>query len=371
MKKKVSLGLISLSSALVFLPLLSSGIEKTPNKAKKEKRMNVVVLPIVFYQPETRIGAGGGGLITYRHKESPEEARPSSLYFQAFYTQNKQYGIELKPELYLKNEAYFVKGKLKISKFPSKYWGIGNKTPDEAEENYTPRMVNFDLAVQRRILPRERLYLGVQYKYEDFKILELDPGGELAQGEITGSDGGRLSSLGVILNWDRRDNIFFPHNGNYFQLTLDFNSPIFGSDFEFTTLKLDLRKYVPVFRHHVFAAQAIVQSVSGTPSFRHMSEIGGEMIMRGYYSGRYRDKSMVVLQTEMRFKVWKRLGMVVFAGAADLGDSLGKLSLDSVKYSVGLGLRFLVVPKEGTNIRIDQGWGKGTSGFYIMADEAF
>jgi len=347
------------------------GTEANQDKKRKEKRTGVVVLPIVFYQPETRIGAGAGGLITHRAKGSSESARPSTLFFQAYYTQNKQYGIELKPEIYLKNEIYLINAYLKTSKFPSKFWGIGNQTLDKDEENYTPRMFNFDFSVQRRILPRERFYLGIQYKFENYKILELESDGELAKGTITGCEGGRLSSLGFILNWDRRDNIFFPHTGNYFQMTTNLNSPAFGSDFEFTSLQFDLRKYFPVFKSHVFAVQALIKSVSGSPSFRHMSEIGGETVMRGYYSGRYRDKAMLAIQTELRFKVWKRLGMVVFAGAADLGENIGDLSPANFKYSVGLGLRFLVVPKEGANIRIDQGWGKGTSGFYVMANEAF
>ena len=371
MKRTPLLVLVFMFLILISTSQTSLGIEKKQKKEKKDKRTSAVVLPIAFYQPETKWGGGVGGLITYRPQNSSEETRPSSLYFQAYYTQKKQYGIELKPELYLKKENYFVKLYLKTSKFPSKYWGIGNQTPNEAEEDYTPRMFNFDLSIQRRILHKERFYVGAQYKYENYEIIKYDPDGELSKGLVTGSEGGKLSSLGFILNWDKRDKIFFPHKGNYFQMTMDFYSPTLGSDFKFTSCKLDLRKYFPVTESHVFAAQAIIQLVSGSPPFRHMSEIGGEMVMRGYYSGRYRDMSMIVIQTELRLKVWKRLGMVVFAGAADLGDRLGKLSLDSVKYSVGFGLRFLVVPKEGTNIRIDQGWGKGTSGFYIMADEAF
>jgi len=131
------------------------GTEANQDKKRKEKRTGVVVLPIVFYQPETRIGAGAGGLITHRAKGSSESARPSTLFFQAYYTQNKQYGIELKPEIYLKNEIYLINAYLKTSKFPSKFWGIGNQTLDKDEENYTPRMFNFDFSVQRRILPRD------------------------------------------------------------------------------------------------------------------------------------------------------------------------------------------------------------------------
>jgi len=371
MRKRILFVFLWIFFILMFTVQLSGETEKKQKKEKKDKRTSAVVLPIAFYQPETKWGGGVGGLITYRPQNSSLETRPSSLYFQAYYTQKKQYGIELKPELYLKKENYFVKLYLKNSKFPSKYWGIGNKTPDDAEENYTPRMFNFDLSIQRRILPQERFYLGIQYKYENYEIIKYEPDGELSRGLVTGSEGGKLSCLGFILNWDKRDRIFFPHKGNYFQMMMNFYSPAFGSDFKFTSLKLDLRKYFPVAQSHVFAVQTIIQSVSGSPSFRHMSEIGGELVMRGYYSGRYRDMSMMVIQTELRLKIWKRLGMVVFAGAADLGESLGKLSFGNVKYSAGLGLRFLVVPKEGTNIRIDQGWGQGTSGFYIMADEAF
>ena len=121
----------------------------------------------------------------------------------------------------------------------------------------------------------------------------------------------------------------------------------------------------------MFAVRGILQSVTGEPTFRHMSEFGGELVMRGYYTGRYRDMSMMVLQTELRMKIWKFLGAVVFASVADVAEKIGELSLGNLKYTVGVGLRILVVPKEGTNIRLDYGFGKNTSGFYIMANEVY
>jgi len=365
--------ILILFSCLILITSTSLGLGagKKEKEKKKDKKISTVVLPIIFRMPETRWGLGGGGLLTYRAKGNPENARPSSLYFSTYYTQNKQYCIELKPEIYLKNEAYIINSYLKISKFPNKFWGYGNQTLDEAGEDYTPKMFNFDLSLQRRILSGERLYFGIQYKFEKLSIVEVEEDKQLASGLITGSEGGKLSSLGFILNWDKRDNIFFPHKGNYFQLTSNLNSPIFGSDFKFTTVKIDLRNYFPVFKSHVFAVQAILQSVTGSPTFRHMSKIGGDMVMRGLYSGRYRDMSMMVLQTELRVKISKLFGVGVFANVADVANKLDKLSLGNFKYSVGIGLRILVVPKEGTNIRLDYGFGKGTSGYYITAGEAF
>ncbi|MDH5707286.1 MAG: hypothetical protein OEZ45_14860, partial [Candidatus Aminicenantes bacterium] len=180
MGKRTPLLLLCLSVFLISLapPMLCAVKKEKEKKEKKDKKVSTVVLPVIFYMPETRWGVGGGGLLTYRPKTAPPDQRPSSLLFQAYYTQNKQYGIEISPEAYLKNETYIVQGYLKVSKFPDKFWGIGNNTPDleeglEDEDylNYTPKIFNFELSVQRQILKEQRLYAGVQLKYENFDIV--------------------------------------------------------------------------------------------------------------------------------------------------------------------------------------------------------
>ena len=45
--------------------------------------------------------------------------------------------------------------------------------------------------------------------------------------------------------------------------------------------------------------------------------------------------------------------------------------MGSLEYSVGFGLRFAIDPKEKINLRVDFGFGKGTSGVYVGAIEVF
>ena len=45
--------------------------------------------------------------------------------------------------------------------------------------------------------------------------------------------------------------------------------------------------------------------------------------------------------------------------------------LEDLKYSVGFGLRFMVDPREKINLRVDFGFGEGSSGVYIGAIEVF
>lgn len=347
-----------------------SGQEESKGESE-EKRFGVVVLPVIFYMPETKWGGGAGGLITYRPPRGPAMARPSSLYFYAIYTQLKQFSTQAKPELYFKNEEYLLTSKVVAETFPDKFWGVGNNTADEAEEDYTPRTFSVEASFQKKIWPKRKVYVGVYSQFESYRVTEYELGGLLGNRVYPGSTGGKTSSLGLILNWDTRDNIFFSTRGHYHQVFIHFSRRFLGSDFETTTVKLDLRKFFPVLSHHVLGWQAVFHAVHGTPSFKNYAKLGGDMMMRGYYAGRYRDKYLLAIQGEYRLPVWKRWGMAAFAGIGDVASRLGGFKLDEFKYSLGFGLRFNVAPREGTNLRLDFAWGKGTSGFYFTAGESF
>jgi len=371
-KNGIRVGLLILIVTVMALPLLGRDLAGEEQKKEvNEKRFGTVVLPVLFYMPETKWGGGVGGLITYRPPQSASAARPSSLYFYAIYTQLKQFSTQFKPELYFKNEAYLLTGKIVVESFPDKFWGIGDDTAGEAEEKFTPRVFSLETSFQKKIWPQQKLYAGVYGQFEVYKIVKTEPGGLLEKQTYPGCRDGTVSSLGIVLNWDTRDNIFYPNRGNYCQLLAHFSRSFLGSDFEATTFKLDLRKFVPVFSTHILALQGLFHAVQGAPSFKNYAKLGGDVIMRGYYSGRYRDHYLLAVQAEYRLPVWKRLGMAGFAGIGDVAPRLQDFKPGGFKYSCGLGLRFKIAPKEGTNLRLDFAWGKMSSGFYFTAGEAF
>ena len=371
MRMKGTVHILLLLMGLILFGELAFSIEEgLQDKTSYPKETHFMVLPVLFYMPETSLGFGAGALMTFNLGDI-HNTRPSSLFVTAYYTLNKQYAFEIQPELYLKEDSYFMKAFIGISRFPSKYFGIGNSTPDSMEEPYTPQNQRVDLTIQKKLISALNLYAGIQYKYEQFDLLETDPEGRLKDGEIPGSLGGTLSGLGIILNRDSRDNIFFPRNGDYFQVSMDWYSSALGSDFQFTRLKLDLRKYFPLLSSHALAIQFLWESVSGTPPFHQYPLLGGEKIMRGYYTGRFRDNILAVLQAEYRFPLTKKLGGVVFAGLGQVADSLSSLTPGQLKYSVGIGLRYFLTPKETPCIRMDYGFGHKTSGFYFTFRDAF
>lgn len=109
----------------------------------------------------------------------------------------------------------------------------------------------------------------------------------------------------------------------------------------------------------------------GDVPFLEMATVGGDDLLRGYANNRFRDRHFIGGQLEYRFPVWRRFGMVTFAGLGDVFSNPSDLSWQTVKFSFGAGLRFSVNTKERLNLRFDYGVGRNNDAFYIMLTEAF
>jgi len=336
----------------------------------EQRRSGIFFLPFIFYTPETKLA--GGGLVNYYFRESGSktESRPSSIMPSLIYTQNKQIMAELSTYLYWKDEAYYSEGYLAYIKFPDKFYGIGNNTSEDDEEDYTPQFVRLKVSFQKKV--RSGLYLGFRYEFDRSKLTELEADGLLAKGDILGSERGIASGAGILAGWDSRDQVYSPSSGAYHQLSATFFRGTLGSDYDFNRFILDLRQYFPVFSSHVIAFQSYINTITGDPPFQMLSLFGGSHRMRGYYEGRYRDRNMLVFQAEYRIvPVWWRFGLAGFAGFGDVADEFSDFRLSSFKYSLGAGIRYRISPEERINLRLDFGFGQGTSGFYITFNEAF
>jgi len=347
-----------------------TGQIKIVDKDEKNK-VGITLLPIIYYTPETKTAFGLGGFFTYRFGLFFKQARPSTFYLAGIYTQMKQFVFQLKPEIYLKNNSVFLTGNFLAQHFPNNFWGVGSNTNESAKENYTPQSYFFEVGYQKKIFTRIPIYVGVRYHVESVRILEKEPGKLLDQHLVPGSDGGFLSGPGIIISYDDRDNIFYPLKGYYLQTYCFWNNKVFGSDFNFFNYNFDLRNYIQIVDGQVLALQTIVDLNSGYVPFYRLATIGGDTILRGYYSGRYRDKDAIAFQAEYRFPLWWRFGAVVFGALGNVADRFDHFTWDTLRYAAGFGLRFKIISREKANIRLDFAFGPHTTGIYIKAGEAF
>jgi outer membrane protein assembly factor BamA len=345
-------------------------VEKKGIEALEKKCKNKFIgSPILYYTPETRLAYGGVGTYLFRLAGCDKKTRPSTVSTVIIYTQEKQFRGLLKTRLYFKNNDYYLESEIKMEKFPNKFFGTGCCTLQENEELYTAESGNFFLSFYKRI--NRGLNLGLQYHYSKWEVTETEPGGQLASGLVPGAEDGVLSGVSIFANRDTRDNVYSPGRGELCELNFRIYPKFLGSTNKSTTLTLDLRKYFPLFSSHVFAVQALLKNQTGTVPFMHLAQMGGQYNMRGFFEGRYRDKSLMMIQAEYRLPLFWRLGAVAFIGLGNVAGKITQMDFGETKAAYGFGLRYLFAKKEKLQIRMDIGFGGGDTRFYFSVFEAF
>ncbi len=329
------------------------------------EKSSLSILPIVFYSPQTKLAAGV--LPTYIYRSSAE-CRPSSITAPSYYTLNKQISISIEPQVYYRNGLYRLSGSLYYQKWPDLFYGLGNATSFDDEEEYTTRSAGGSMHLQRRF--GSSLYFGVIGELSHSELIEIESEGLLASGDITGAETGTVSGAGVSISWDSRNNIFFPRNGNYHVVSSASFGSVLGGDYFYNGFTIDLRKYAALDSNKIIAVQAYGSFTDGDPPFGCLPQLGG--IIRGYYPLRYIDKSLLAFQMEYRWHpLWKRFGIVSFAGTGAVADGLSGFKSKDFKFSAGVGIRYLFIQAEGLNIRFDIGFGEESSEIYFNIGEAF
>ena len=140
----------------------------------------------------------------------------------------------------------------------------------------------------------------------------------------------------------------------------------------------DFTKYEIKYNHYfkiknernILATRAKAAISTGDVPFQGQSVIEHDDI-RGYSSGKYRDNQVYVLQAEYRWRFYKRLGMVGFLGIATAVESVRELSKGELLPGIGVGFRYMMLPRERVNIGIDVAVGKDDWGMYFRIGESF
>ncbi|XOV66208.1 MAG: BamA/TamA family outer membrane protein [Fluviicola sp.] len=324
-------------------------------------------LPVVFYAPETRLGFGAASILSFKTNPYDTLLRPSQVTLGGAYTLERQILFYTPFDIWLHQNDYQAKGELGYYKYFYRYYGNGNQTQEE--ETYDVTFPRVRAEFTRRV--HQQLYAGVKYTFDAFNITEVQEGGILDQGLVTGADGGVISGLGGIVKYDNRNSVFYPSQGWYIEGSYLRFSNNLGSDYNYNLNWIDARRYFDFQKDRVLATQVYARLSNGNVPFYHLSLLGGNQRMRGYFEGRYRDKQLVGWQAEYRTPVFWRIGVVAFAGNAVVADRISNLQWKYIRTAVGGGLRVRIDRERKINLRLDYAFSREGSGFYVTIGEAF
>lgn len=365
---------------VIFLFLcgaLNAQSDTLHTQAKSPNRLKAIVLPAPFYTPDTKWGGGVAGLLTFNFPKDSLNARRSSVTVGVAYTQLNQFLLYFPFQLFPKNQKYWISGEVGYFKYVFNYFGTGNQIRQDFIdrldslyiEKYDARFPRIRLSVSKKI--GKGLYLGMRYVFDDFNFTKRNPNGQLIEGKVTGSNGGRISGGGLVVNYDTRNSLFYPTRGWLVEGLLYTEGGYSGSDFDYQKFVVDASKYYTIGKKSVLAFNGVVSLAAGDVPFHQMPVIGGTKKMRGYFEGTYRDENLLMLQSEYRFPLFWRLGGVVFGGLGEVSDKPNQWNFDHVRYNMGAGIRFTLDKVQRINMRLDYGIGYRSTGFYLTIGEAF
>lgn len=338
-------------------------LDKTSTQ-KSRKAFNFSVIGGPYYTDETKIGMGiiGSGLFRLRGCEN--DSLPSNVSLYTNVTTSGAYAVGIQSTIYFKDMQSWIYANVSFSDTPSQYWGTGYYDGRNSKyTEYNLQQVQLKIDYKRKMA--KYLSGGVAFSARDMRGKYFDDI-SILRGEkrkIT------AMGLGLNLSYDSRDVVTDPYKGIYAHIDNMYYPNYLGNTATINRVDLIFRYYKELRKGTVVAFDFDANLNFGNVPWIMMSLAGGANQMRGYYTGRYRDKKLIDTQVELRQHIYKRSGMAIWFGGGNVFSKFDDFKIKQFLPTYGLGYRFRLKPR--TNLRLDYGFGKGQSAFYININEAF
>jgi Omp85 superfamily domain len=340
---------------------------------KKEQKGEIIAAPIPSLNPTFGWGLGVVTMYVYQPLEDQKDAPPWTTGLAGAYTENGSWGALGFHKMNLEQDTWRLLSGAGYASFNYDFFGIGTDAGNAGASIPLNQSSWGAIAeAMRRVWPH--LYVGLRYTYANTRT-RLDNSDAtlgtnfppLSQIELNA----QLSAIGLRIQYDTRDNEFYPTDGTLFDLKANYYGDFLGSDFDFRSTTLSYSRYLAITEGQVLALRGVAEFESDNAPFFALSTYGSHSDLRGYQSGQYRDRYLLAAQGEYRLKLTKRVGVVGFAGVGGVADSLGNFKIEDLLPSVGGGLRFQLSEQNPINFRVDIARGKDDTAVYVGIGEAF
>ncbi|WP_108945246.1 BamA/TamA family outer membrane protein [Shewanella halifaxensis] len=347
-----------------FLQTLGADGEFDPNKL-----IDFSYLPGPFYNPEMDLGVGISAVGLYQIDSDDDVSQLSSLVINGLASTNGALGVAVANKTFINQDQQRFYLNAELFDAPDVFYGIGYDTnhQDTNRIDFNQRIASINPMLLQRMSPTSFVGIGFDFSYAEASKIELLD--SVVEPDIL-DESSRSVGLNVLLNHDSRDNVLNPRTGRILEIDARFYRQYLGSKTDFDVYNALYSEYMQTGRNEdILAWQVRGRFTSGEVPWDQLSKVGGGDLLRGYTSGRYRDKQMLMSQVEYRLNLPGRHGMVFWAGAGMIADDVSEFDGKSILPNAGVGYRFEVKPR--VNLRLDMAWGDGDSGFYFNVNEAF
>ena len=327
---------------------------------------DLVAAPIPGYSPQLgwTLALGAGYFLTEQKEDGPP---PSILGGFLFGAENGSFAGGLGTKFHLNDDRFRIRAGAGYMDIRYRYYGSDRITNELGLSLDILQKGPMAFVVGSTRIWR-KLYVGAGYISGNVETRPrvvrdennfLDPSLKLDVAAVT-----------LPVEWDSRDHEQFPREGYYIKGRAMVYRKDIGSDFDVETFELAVNRYFPVRDSDVLALRAYARSTGDNAPFFILSTFGGSTDLRGYPSGRYRDRMMYALQGEYRWAVNDRWIMTGFGGVGEVAGSFSDFGREFLP-AAGIGARFVLSQKHRISLSADVATSKNGTEFYFGVGEAF
>jgi len=312
-----------------------------------------LITPTVSSDP--KLGTTLGGIAGYIHSFDPESS-PSLITSFVTYSDTDSYVGGLFGDMYFgannhKVTTGYINGKIRNEYDDFLGTGVSAKTEDNIESLF--------LRYLHRVTGG--WYVGGQFISSNY-VIGADGFFDfiLEQVGLTGFDS---NGLGLVAEFESRDNLRNPHTGNHFVAHNIAYREGLGGEQSFDALQLNYSNYYPFGNGHVLATNLRGRWTRDAPTGGYSS-----LNMRGYTRGNYLAEHYSHVNLDARFHLYKRWGASLFGGVGCLYDKVSSCKDAEALYPMlGGGIFFVLKPDAGIVLRLEYALGESDNSAYYLS----
>lgn len=304
----------------------------------------------------------------------------SSISTSITYTEYDQILIPLTINIWSKNNRYNFISDNRYIDYPSNIYGLGGRT----DPNKGHQIAFYGIKLHETVLKSvaKNFFVGAGVYFDRYWGITVVDSVTRRQNRIINRQlGNNETASSIVLKalYDNRLNQINAKNGWYINTVYRDSRTFLGSDNDWKSLLIDVRRYLP-FPVHSKNTLSLWSfnwlTLGGTPPYLLMPSTGWDdqyNTGRGYIQGRFRGNNMFYFETEYRFNISRNgfLGGVVFGNMQYFTPEISE-QFQVLSPGCGGGLRLKLNKHSGTNLCIDYGFGKdGSRGFFVNLGEVF
>jgi hypothetical protein len=213
----------------------------------------------------------------------------------------------------------------------------------------------------------ETVSAGFSLRYLETQFAGVD--GKELPAEIQDLTNVSIATVGLVFQWDTRDNTFYPTSGGFLDIQATYNEESGGQNLTYSRSTIGYDHFWSLGPKAVVGTRIAGCAVQDRAPFFDTCLLGSEL--RGLSLFEFYGDELVAAQAEYRGLINERFGYVAFAGVGEVRRNF--LSLDSgARYAGGVGARYRVSREFDLDVSLDVTINdKSESYVYFYVGQAF